>query len=524
MIGGFLLGGCGSSGSSGSSGGRSGALESILQDDQFLLSPAPGVVAHTLDTLRAIGVDRVRVGVAWFNLAPLNESYSKPAFDDRNPASYSAAGWVPYDRLALLATARGIAVDFDVGPPGPFWAMGRPAASLKDAAHLEPSATEFEAFMTAIGRRYSGSYVGPGGQRLPRVSFWSVWNEPNQPGWLLPQWRSARGRLEMASPAIYRSLVDAAWRGLEASGHTPSSDKILVGELAPEGSERPAPQAPITPMPFIRALYCMDDSYHPLQGKAAGALGCPKSRDTSAFVKAHPGLFRLTGFAHHPYSFFLPPMSTLRDPNFVPLANLNRLEHGLDSIFTAYGVDRKLPLYLTEYGYETNPPNPFRGVSLALQSRYLNQAQYLAWKDPRVRSMTQFLLYDSAPDNHYPAGSFKYWSTFQTGLLFLDGRRKPSFRSYRLPIEVPSSAARKGAQLLVWGMLRMAPNNTQQRATIEWRASGASYRAIKTVTTSDPAGIFTTQVSPPGSGTLRIAWVSPSGRTFHSREVAVSVG
>ena len=61
-------------------------------------------------------------------------------------------------------------------------------------------------------------------------------------------------------------------------------------------------------------------------------------------MAAHPGLFQASGFAHHPYSFFLAPDKQIGDPNFVPLADLSRLEHGLDRIFTTYGVRRQLPI------------------------------------------------------------------------------------------------------------------------------------------------------------------------------------
>ena len=44
------------------------------------------------------------------------------------------------------------------------------------------------------------------------------WNEANQRFFLMPQQRQrGRGRLEL-SPAIYRSLVDAAWSALSATG------------------------------------------------------------------------------------------------------------------------------------------------------------------------------------------------------------------------------------------------------------------------------------------------------------------
>src|SRR5207253_2658121 len=121
-------------------------------------------------------------------------------------------------------------------------------------------------------------------------------------------------------------------------------------------------------------LYCVDRAYHPLTGAAPAALGCPRSGGGGAFVAANPGLFEATGFAHHPYSFLLAPTARMANPDYVPLSELGRLEGALDVIFRAYGVGRRLPLYLTEYGYATNPPNPFVDVSPALQALYLNEA------------------------------------------------------------------------------------------------------------------------------------------------------
>ena len=70
----------------------------------------------------------------------------------------------------------------------------------------------------------------------------------------------------------------------------------------------------------------------------------------------------------------------------------------------------------------------------------------MAWLDPRVRSMSQFLLYDALPDTRYPRGSERYWSTFQTGLLYADGTAKPSLGAYRLPIFVPNAVLGSGQQ------------------------------------------------------------------------------
>jgi hypothetical protein len=241
-------------------------------------------------------------------------------------------------------------------------------------------------------------------------------------------------------------------------------------------------------------------------------------------VSANPGLFDATGFAHHPYSFFLAPNVQMADPNFAPLSNLQRLERGLDAALGAYGVNRRLPLYLTEYGYETNPPNPYRGVSPALQSLYINEAEYMAWRDPRVRAMSQFLLYDALPDRSYPKGSQGYWSTFQTGLLYAGGVAKPSLNAYRLPIFVPDPVLGADRRLLVWGRLRPAPHATRQRAQIQWRSASGSYRTLSTVSVEDPSGTLTTEVHVPGPGIVRIAWASAAGQIDHSRTVTISGG
>jgi hypothetical protein len=509
---------------SSSSAGPRRSMESLFQDDDHLLYAPTATVSSTLDTLKGLGVDRIRATVLWRAIAPDPVAAAPPAgFDPTNPSDYPASAWAPYDRLVELARARGIGVNFNISAPGPLWAMARGAPAAKYADHWVPSATGFGQFVAAVARRYSGSYAAAGGSTLPRVSYWSIWNEPNQPGWLAPQWQSTGGSAAMKAPVLYRSFVDAAFGALERTGHRTATDTILIGELAPEGSEGPSLnyRTPIPPMPFLRALYCVGSSYRPLTGSSAAALACPQGGQASAFVSANPGLFDATGFAHHPYSFFLAPNVQMADQNFAPLADLPRLEHGLDAIFGAYGVSRRLPLYLTEYGYETNPPNPYRGVSPALQALYLNEAEYLAWKDPRVRTMSQFLLYDAPPDRSYPRGSVGYWSTFQTGLVYVGGTAKPSLEAYRLPIFVPQPVLGAGRSVLVWGRLRPAPHASAQRAQIQWRSPTGSYRTLTTVTTKDPSGVLSAEVQVPGAGSIRIAWASPAGRLLVSRAVGL---
>ncbi|HET9074382.1 MAG TPA: hypothetical protein VFN48_07365 [Solirubrobacteraceae bacterium] len=537
---------------------RGRGLESIFEDDQLLvdqpLTPAGTArVMATLATLKSLGVDRVRVLVEWRQVAPDPTGAHPPAgFDPRNPADYGG-GWTTFDRLDAAAALAGIGVDFDLSGPAPDWAVtpqpaGTRPGARADAAVYEPSPSQFGAFVEAAGRRYDGHTrtAATAGHPLPRVSFWSVWNEPNQPGWLSPQTDPRSGAA--VAPAQLRGLVDAFWRGLRASGHLGTGDTTLVGEFAPEGCIPSVPCAfaglgpgygATPPLPFLENLYCVTGAdggrLAPLSGSAATAVGCPARPDPARFVAAHPGLFSATGISEHPYAFsFAPnvPFPLASERGFVPLASLSRLTDTLDAIDAAYGVGRRMPLYLTEYGYVTNPPNPDYHVSPAQQATYLDWATYIAAMNPRVRALGQFELQDSNPalSCHCTRASPKYWQSFQEGLEYLGGAHKPAFAAYRLPIVLPAvelhhARLLPGVATEVWGMLRPAPNGSTQSAAIQWRPAGAgSFRTLASTQTHSPAGFIDTSVVIPGSGVVRLAWIAPHYGVLYSREVPVHVG
>ena len=82
-------------------------------------------------------------------------------------------------------------VYFTITGPGPRYAHSRRRpASAATPARTSRIPTRFSGFVEAVGKRYSGTYRDENGVRrpLPRVALWSIWNEPNQPGWLSPQW------------------------------------------------------------------------------------------------------------------------------------------------------------------------------------------------------------------------------------------------------------------------------------------------------------------------------------------------
>jgi hypothetical protein len=520
--------------------------ESIFQDDNHLVYARPDAVAATLDTLKALGVERVRVSVFWGLIAPSSSSQRRPNFDATDPAAYPAANWTRYDTLVRLAQERGIAVLFNLTAPAPLWATGSSPDRPDIDNTYDPSPSEFAKFVQAVGTRYGGNYVPPSPSNgaapsnegikippgamasaaaaapLPRVLAWSVWNEPNQPGWLTPQWvpdARRHNRLVEAAPRIYRHLVDAAFTGLSASNH--GQDTILVGETAPKGQERARGETrAIKTLVFLRDVYCVNRRLRFLRGERARALGCPTADFVNAFRAAHPGLLSATAYAHHPYQLLQRPNQRSRDRDFVTIAELPRLEHLLDRILRRYGAARPhgMPLWLTEFGYQTRPPDPY-GVSYRRQAAYLNEAERIAYRDRRVQALSQFLLVDDGPVKGLKASDPNYWGTFQSGLVTLSGHRKPAFAAYRLPIWV---TRRGGRAISLWALLRPAPNETAQRARIQFAGRRSRrFRTLRTVTTRNPKGFLTARLHVPRTGRVRVAWTDPGGATVTSRSVAV---
>src|SRR3954454_11489808 len=146
--------------------------------------------------------------ILWAAIAPDPFSRTRPAgFDATNPDDYAKGVWDNYDDVVEEAYVRGIKVNFNVTGPAPLWAT--PAPPRDDIADtFEPPPGQFAEFVTAVGRRYSGSYPDPDYEaaRLPRVDYWSIWNEPNASGWLTPTWQKSGKSWFERSASLYRQL------------------------------------------------------------------------------------------------------------------------------------------------------------------------------------------------------------------------------------------------------------------------------------------------------------------------------
>ena len=513
--------------------------ESIFMDDPEIVYASPGELEGTLAEIKQLGADRIRVSVFWRLLAPDRDAQTPPfaAGGGADPRNYSAEKWDRYDRIVTTAQQLGLKVLFNITSPAPKWATPSPPRSDIEETY-RPDAGQFADFVKAVGTRYSGSFRDeaprqsdtsvlddceptpnfplppplcppegndptPGnpnppntGPVLPRVDTWSAWNEPNMPGWLTPQSDENDKRLP-ASPHIYRALADAMYTGLTETGH--GGDTILIGETAPRGARERAVTQSLRPLLFVRELYCLNRTYRPYKGDAASRRNCPDGG--AGFRAAHPVLFEASGFAHHPYAFDRPPGATDPNKDDVVLADIGRLTRALDLALGRHGSQKRFKVWLTEYGYQTDPPDPYAGWPWKTQARWLSHAEWLAYRKRRVHSTAQFLLYDDAPMNDSPPSSPQHWGTFQTGLKTHEGKRKPAYSSYQRGIHV---IKRHGRAKRVFGYWRAAPGRTPAR--IEFRREGRKrWRVVKRVETN-AAGYLLARVDVRAAGTFRIVF------------------
>jgi hypothetical protein len=465
----------------------SGTQESLVQDDDMLMYSGPARADATLAELDGLGVDRVRISLHWANVAPERRADLK---DPTDPAAYDPSEFDAIDHLVRQVQRHNISVLLTVTGPAPAWAGGI----------RRPDRLAYSQFVEMVGRRWSGTYRDENQGRgvLPRISAWTLWNEPNWHNQLMPQWVGLKGGGRRAYvPRLYRSLYRAAVEGLGRSGH--GNDTILLGDTAPLGSKGRNEKSPMRPVTFLRELFCLHADGRSMTGASYRRRGCD-------FHKRGP--LKATGYAHHPYPITVAPGTPGKDPLGLILGDSARLGTILDQAAAAGRLPAGLPFWFTEFGYQTRPPDPITGVSLANQAAFLNQAERQTWADPRVAVHGQFLLRDDEPRNEYPEGDRRRWVTWQSGLRLADGSPKPAYESYRLPFYAPPQVA-PDQTLELWGMVRPADGGTQ-RVTIQRRANpNAAWETIGEVETADPKGYFTTKVTSPQPGEYRFLWTPP---------------
>jgi hypothetical protein len=433
----------------------------------------PSTRAKTLARLQSLGVRALRVELYWRNVAPGGYSSKRPKFDATNAGAYN---WGQYDPLLAEAARLKWQVLLTVTSPVPKWAT----AGHRDFL-TSPSARQFKEFMTAVGHHYGSE-----------VSLYAIYNEPNHPAFLRPQFNSKGAP---ASPRIYRGLFQEGYAGLRAAGI--SKPKVLMGETAPFGFDRVNARREgvlhdVAPLAFLREALCLNSHY----GKAG----------TCEMLPAY-------GYAHHAYTTGKGPSYRPPDADDVTIGVLGRLSSALDNAARAHALPAHIPIFLTEYGIQTKPN--ILGVSLAQQAQFDALSEKMAWDNGRVAAFSQYLLRDDRTGG--PPGSSVHggFIGFQTGLIAHNGKRKPLYYGFPVPLVV----SRQSHGYSLWGLVRPSSGRTKVRVLVQPSGS-RSFRTLAVVST-DARGYWTLHSSMRGSH-WRVSWRSPSGSVYNGPSIGVT--
>jgi hypothetical protein len=311
-----------------------------------------------------------------------------------------------------------------ISPVVTIWGTPSWANGGRSASYAPRSPAALASFARAAATRYRAA-----------ARHWVIWNEPNQRRWLRP-----------ASALTYTRLLNAAYAAIKQA-----NPRALVagGVTAPRSNV-----GGVSPVDWIRAM------------DRAGA--------------------KLDAYAHHPH-----PTDPRRETPWsggcawcktITMADLDRLIREVQQAFP------RKRIWLTEYGYQTNPPDRLLGVSLAKQAEYGSAASLRAYRAPYVDMLIHFLVRDDSN----PGG-------WQSGLHRLSGAVKPAYNAFRLPL---AQASRSGTRTVLWGQIRPRsghqPYRLQQLRSGNWDWLGAQQL-------TDSRGFFTRTIVA-GKGTKLRVW------------------
>ena len=342
-----------------------------------------GDLAQVFQRYKELHVGVLRVNLYWGGKLGVAKSRPFQASDPRD----AAYDWSLYDRTAFYAAANGMKVLFSITGT-PKWANGGQTPNRPPFNY-----SQLRDFAYAAAARYSGQYIGEDGRTIPGVRLWAAWNEPNNPAFLRPQFVKRGSKWVIQSAISYAKICNAIYEGIHETLF--KNERVACGVTAPRGNNNPNSARPsVSPVAFVTAA------------KKAG-------------------MKRFDAYAHNPYYGVPTETPTTKPPGTrsgqvptsITLANLNVL---IAAVSHLYGPRR---FWITEYGYQTRPPDPAFGVSWSDQARYLTEAFAIARRNPRIDLMLWFLVRDEP--------NVAGW---QSGLMTADGVKKPSFGAFmRLP-------------------------------------------------------------------------------------------
>lgn len=358
--------------------------------------------------MQAAGASYVRLTIGWAEVAPRK----KPKAWDPTDPNDSHYWWPNVDRQVINAVAAGLTpvIALTGAPP---WGQGCNSTPGFQGSVCNLDIAAFANFVTAIAKRYSGTFPG-----LPRVSYWQAQNEPNSGLFFNPQF-DANG--QPVSPDLYRNLLNAFSTAIKAVDPT----NLVVGAgLAPLAR----PGGTIGPLAFTRRLLCMRGQKRPKP-----TAGCE-------------GGVPLDIFAMNPYTTGGPTHSArgADDVSLGDLPELQRLLEAADRANHIRGALPQTPLWITEFGWDSNPPDP-GGLPSKLHARWVSEALFRAWQ----AGVDLFFWYGLRDEDGQgrPANQTIDSGLYLRGATLEADQPKRSLEAFRFPFVALN---RKGG-FLVWG-------------------------------------------------------------------------
>jgi hypothetical protein len=471
-----------------SAAGAGATQLSMMQDDAELFGDRGEDPVAAMKEMKELGVDVLRTNVLFYRIYDDFTDRTKPAgFDPSDPNSPQYTRWGPTDRIVALAKQNGIKLLLTISGPGPHWSSSQPGRCRGNRlCPWKPSPKVFGQFAEAVAKRYRG-----------QVDWYSLYNEPNigrsggGTGWLMPQaTRTRAGRVETAG-VIYRKLWQAGYKSI--ARHDPGRrGRVLFGEIAAIGE----------PLPKLYAALCLDRTGKPFKGRMRRAHGCGRVSK-----------LKIGGWAIHPYNQggFGPPNRKTKSKTALPQQYLPRLHRLMKQAARRGRVPAGRGIYITEFGYQTNPPDRISTINPRKHARYINESDRLFFGDPRIKTVSQYQLVDVMDVSQY-----------NSGLRFAGGdkKQKASYAAYRLPIVV----TRKSKRLVeVYGQVRPARQarlaNAFSAPELQFAPPGRGFSTVRRPALNR-VGIFRIDMrrAAAAAGRWRIKWQNGLiGGTSYSR-------
>jgi hypothetical protein len=233
-----------------------------------------------------------------------------------------------------------------------------------------------------------GNFALAAARRYPWVRLWTAWNEPNLRVFAAP-----------VSPSLYvRHVLNPAWAALHRAN---AANRVAGGVTSPRAT--PSGMAPVRFAEEMRRAHARLDAY--------AANPHPVSRAETPFT------------------------DPCRHCQTLTMARLGKIRRLVTRLWGA-----RTPLWLTEYAYETNPPQRARGIPWARQALFIGQSALRVWQQPNTTLLIWFLVRDEP--------RVVGW---QSGLFTTTGVPKPARAAFALPL---AQISRHGTRTVLWGQVR----------------------------------------------------------------------